>query len=323
MAMDQLDYGDYHKFKVSLGVACIIAAFVVPWVFLREPFDLLLEPGQLAKLNESTRALIEYRQQIVQWLIWVVPFLSAILLIFGIILVLRGLQQWKSVQHWFDKEQRLKVQKLQKEIKQMTPVEIQEKAETEVAESESPEAPIDWDDSLKEVVKPSVHKSVVGHYLAIEHQLSLGIEQCLKSEYEILPKRRLGAAEYDLILAAHSQAALDLVVEFKYAAKNFGRHWFMSNVLKVIMATELYVKATNRKAVPAILFVSPQELLNRKKTDTYKLLATREAMRLGSDLAIGFIAEENLDHLNCQTVREILFSFAEFRAPVSAHFAST
>jgi len=323
MAIDQLDYGDYHKFKVSLGVACIIAAFVVPWVFLREPFDLLLDPGQLARLNESTRALIEYRQHIVRWLIWLVPFLSAALLIFGIVLVLRGLQQWKSVQHWFDKEQRLKVQKLQKEIKQMTPVEIQEKAETEVAESESSEVVAGFDDSVKEAIKPSAPKAVVGHYLAIEHQLSLRIEQCLKSEYEILPKRRLGPAEYDLILAAHSQTALDVIVEIKYAANNFGRHWVMNNVLKIIMATELYAKATNRKAVPAILFVSPDELLNRKNTDNYKLLASREAIRLGSELAIGFIAEENLDLLNCQTVREILSSFTEFREQTSTHFAST
>jgi hypothetical protein len=311
--MDQLDYGDYHKFKVSLGVACIIAAFLVPWVFLRESFDLLVEPGQLAKLNESTRALIEYRQYIVQELIRLVPYLSAALLIIGMVLVIRGLQQWKSVQQWSDEEQRLKVQKLEKEIKQMTPVEIQEKAETEVAESESPEVADGSDDSLKEANKPSVPQSFVGHYLAIEHQLSLRIEQCLKSEYKVLQKRRLGAAEYDLILAAHSQTVLDVVVEIKYAAKNFGRHWVIDNVLKMIIATELYAKATNRKAVPAILFVSPEELLKRKNTDHYRVLAAREAIRLGSELEIAFIAEEDLNNLNCQKVREILSSSIELK----------
>jgi hypothetical protein len=311
MSIDKLDYGDYHKFKVSLGVACIIAAFIVPWVFLREPFDLMLESDQLAKLNESARELIAYRLAFAQWLIWLVPFLSAALLVLGLVLVFRGLHQWKSIQHWFDQEQRLKVEKLAKEIKQMTPIEIKEKAEAEITDGDRPEISVGPADSVNDTMKTSESATNVRRYLDIESQLSRKIEQCLDSDYDVLPKRRLGKVEYDLILAAHSGTASDRVVEIKFAAKNFGRHWVVDNVLKVIMATELYSKGTKRKALPAILFVSPEDLLSRKNTSDYKLWAAREANRLGSELAIEFIAEENLQQLDCERVRSMLIKARE------------
>lgn len=311
MSIDKLDYGDYHKFKVSLGVACLIAAFLVPWVFLREPFDLMVESNQLAKLTTEAQQLIEYRLAVARWLIWLTPFLSAALLALGSVLVFRGLHQWKSIQHWFDQEQRLKVEKLAKEIKQMTPIEIKEKAEAEITDGERAEISVGPADSANDTMKTSESTTTVRRYLDIESQLSRKIEQCLDSDYDVLPKRRLGKVEYDLILAAHSQTDSDRVIEIKFAAKNFGRHWVVDNVLKVIMATELYSKGTNRRTLPAILFVLPQDLLSRKNTSDYKILAAREANRLGSELLIEFIAEENLPQLDCEGVRSMLIKARE------------
>jgi hypothetical protein len=306
MAMDQLDYGDYHKFKVSLGVACIIAAFVVPWVFLREPFDLLVEPSQLEKLSDSARSLIHYRQLVVTFLIWIVPFCSLFLLIVGAVLVFRGLREWKTIQHWFDQEQQLKVAKLQKEIHQMTPLEIEQKAEAEVAESEIVETVSSSGGSLELAIKPAERKTAVQRYLSIEGLISERLDQCLRADYQVFKKRRLGKVEYDVILATHSREGFDVVIEIKFAAKAFGRQWVLDNALKIIMATELYTEATKRKAIPVILFVSPHDLLKRKNCEDYITLAQRESHRLNSDLVVHFIAEEDLGTLSCQQIREVI-----------------
>ena len=319
MAMDQLDYGDYHKFKVSLGVACIIAAFVVPWVFLREPFDLLVEPSQLEKLSDSARSLIWYRQCVVTFLIWAVPFCSLFLLILGLILVFRGLREWKKIQHWFDQEQQLKVTKLEREIHQMTPAEIEQKAEAEVAESEAVETTISSGGPIEHALKPVESKTAVQHYLSIERLLIARIEECLKADYQVFERRRLGKVEYDLILATLSpNSSFDFIIEIKFAAKNFGRQWVLDNVLKTIMATELYSEATKRKAIPVIFFVSPNDLLKRKNSEDYITLARKESRRLNSDLVIRFIAEEDLESLSCQQVTE-LFSLPLSTYSVMSH----
>lgn len=33
--MAQIEYGDFYKFVVSLGIALVLAAILVPWLFLR------------------------------------------------------------------------------------------------------------------------------------------------------------------------------------------------------------------------------------------------------------------------------------------------
>jgi hypothetical protein len=306
MAIDQLDYGDYHKFKVSLGVACIIAAFLLPWVFLREPFDLLIEPTQMEKLTVSARSLIAHRQALVAFVIRLVPICSLLLLSLGVFLVFRGLREWKNIQRWLDQEQQLKVTKLGREIRQMTPVEIRESADAEVAESEIVETPDPSPEPLEHPIKPAERKTAVEHYLAIERLLLQKIKDCLKDDYGVFEKRRLGKVEYDLILASDSRDNLDLVIEIKFAAKNFGRQWVIDNVVKTIMATELYAGATKRNAIPVILFVSPQALLQRKNYEDYVSLAHRESRRVNSDLVIRFIAEEDLESMSCTHVRDLI-----------------
>jgi hypothetical protein len=34
----QIEYGDFYKFVVSLGIALVFSAILVPWLFLRDPF---------------------------------------------------------------------------------------------------------------------------------------------------------------------------------------------------------------------------------------------------------------------------------------------
>ena len=49
--MTKLDYQDYYRFVVSLGLFLTAAAVIVPWLFLREPFDLHITAKELAELT--------------------------------------------------------------------------------------------------------------------------------------------------------------------------------------------------------------------------------------------------------------------------------
>jgi hypothetical protein len=53
--MAQLEYGDYYKFVASAGIALIAGAVVVPWMFLREPFDLAVEASKIGLLTPDAR----------------------------------------------------------------------------------------------------------------------------------------------------------------------------------------------------------------------------------------------------------------------------
>jgi len=49
-SMPQLEYGDCYKFVASAGMALVAGAVAVPWLFLREPFDLTIASSKLQTL---------------------------------------------------------------------------------------------------------------------------------------------------------------------------------------------------------------------------------------------------------------------------------
>jgi len=50
----KFEYSDFYKFIASAGIALISLAVIVPWLFFREPFDLLLSTNELAYLSTAS-----------------------------------------------------------------------------------------------------------------------------------------------------------------------------------------------------------------------------------------------------------------------------
>src|SRR5258708_37724724 len=107
--MPQLEYGDYYKFRVSIGIALIIVSFGVPWLFLREPFDLLLENAQPLRLTPTAQVLIAERQHLLARVFWVVPWFSLASFVSGFTLALVALFQWRARQSLRDKTEELEL----------------------------------------------------------------------------------------------------------------------------------------------------------------------------------------------------------------------
>jgi hypothetical protein len=57
----QIEYGDFYKFVVSLDIALVLAAILVPWLFLREPFDLMIEVSRLSQLTPAAQQIVLLR----------------------------------------------------------------------------------------------------------------------------------------------------------------------------------------------------------------------------------------------------------------------
>jgi hypothetical protein len=74
--MSQLEYGDYYKFVASAGIALLVAAVLLPWVFLHETFDLSLETAKIALLTPEAQSVIRTRQSQVALIIKFVPCVS-------------------------------------------------------------------------------------------------------------------------------------------------------------------------------------------------------------------------------------------------------
>ena len=114
--MKALDFGDLYKFTASLGLALAVFACILPWLVLREEFDLKLSETQIEELPSTAQEIITTRQKYTETLITVTPGISAVSAIVGILLMGYGLRNWKKRQTLLDEEQSLKNSKLSREV---------------------------------------------------------------------------------------------------------------------------------------------------------------------------------------------------------------
>lgn len=96
--MAQLEYGDYYKFIASAGIALIAGAVVVPWMFLREPFDLAIEASKIPLLTQDSQSIIHARQHLITAIVYALPKVSVGLATAGALLTGIGLIGWHSRQ---------------------------------------------------------------------------------------------------------------------------------------------------------------------------------------------------------------------------------
>ena len=60
--MNNFEYSDFHKFIVSIGLGFILLALFLPWLMLKESFDLQMQKNEIEKLTEPAKQAIIYRQ---------------------------------------------------------------------------------------------------------------------------------------------------------------------------------------------------------------------------------------------------------------------
>src|SRR5271169_4371307 len=166
--MAQLEYGDYYKFVASSGIALLVAALLLPWIFLREPFDLAIEASKIALLTPDAQNVVRERQHLIATIIDSIPYVSLFLGVVGLFVTGLGLVKWHERQSIRDKGEDLGVEKLNKELQQMSPDEVKAKAleDLEGAEEQLPALPA------------TESSSPVNSYLAVESALLQRIRKC-------------------------------------------------------------------------------------------------------------------------------------------------
>ncbi len=132
--MTKIDFSDFYKFIVSFGLILLSLAIVIPWLFLRETFNISISKTELSQLTPLAQELIVYRQYSVLWLMRNVVWLSGFIAFIGFIIIGIGLIQWHKRQTLLDHREKLEATKIEIEVAQMTPKQKFEKAKLQLPE---------------------------------------------------------------------------------------------------------------------------------------------------------------------------------------------
>lgn len=290
--MTKLEYGDYYRFLVSVGIALIVVALLFPWLVLSEPFDLLVTSAQLRELTPDARELILRRQSSTSLLVGVIPWVSGVLAVAGILFVVVGLRHWRRRQGTADEEQDLRAEKLRKELQAMSADEVEQRTEHEVASREA--------DPLVEI-----DARVVSEYRQAEIQVAVAFEKCLggPTGHIVLRDRRIGQAQYDLVVQQRSGDGVDLVVEVKFIRKGFHFGWLSEVARRVAVSAQAYGGLLRPSAGALLVIGVPPELLKEERLTLYVELLAKLGLR-EPGFRLQYIDSSRLDALTCETIEE-------------------
>lgn len=84
----KFEFGDLYKFIVSLGVVLITLSVMLPWLFLKEPFDLFRSEVEINELSDVAREIVIKRQHAVSFIVGFIPWFSLVGSTVGIIFIL-------------------------------------------------------------------------------------------------------------------------------------------------------------------------------------------------------------------------------------------
>lgn len=185
--MMKFEFGDLHRFLVSSGIVLISLSLIVPWLFLKEPSDVIFTEVEFSALEEKSQALVELRQSQIAWTTWLLPFFAGFFCISGAVLSVSGLLRWRQVQKIIDEKQLISLKVDQKTLENMSPSDIEEKQKREAFE----------DDQV--VSNPHTKDDFLAPYLSTEADVSGLISRTLLNTHRISMEKKIGRTYIDIV----------------------------------------------------------------------------------------------------------------------------
>lgn len=298
--MQKIDYGDINKFLVSIGLVLIGLAILTPYFYLKEDFGLYIEKETIEHFQEPIKKLITSKQEQVIRIQEYIPWASLGLLILGFISSAFGLVRWFKRQAKLDEKFDKEIQKLDLEIKSLTPAEKEEKAKKEVQE-------IELEERVQSVILPEevMPRPAYLDYIKIEQDITRVFEKYKSPNFEILSQQRLGNRfDVDLLLKAKSANFSDRIVEIKYFKKLIHLPILHKAIHQLSNYISYYKSATNKKVIPVLLVV-----FNEKVVNSLQILKYQESIKDYSKdipnfsrLKVEFIPENKIDSYRVQNI---------------------
>lgn len=301
--MGQFEYNDLRKFKVSVGVFLIGLTFILPWLYMREQFDLTISEKELNELTLEAQDTIRNRQKIAGLLNWFIPICSLISLFTGIYLTTKGIKGWKKHQEKLDEGVDLTNKELSLKINKLTPAEHEASVKSDIKNQQ------------KESVKSEEEtESYVTRYLEAENSFTKLIEPVFTNNYRIILNSRIDGSEYDVVLRSPLKSDQDIIMEIKYSDVRVGGNYFhhsLDELRRKLVSYQLNVK---ENSVGRLVFLLPNSALHNKSkhpnsiypSKTINLLDSKNRELKGTDVRIAYINMDELSMYNSQKILESL-----------------
>ena len=297
--MEKIEYGELSKFLVSIGITLIVIAFLLPWLYLREPFDLLITQDKLLKFTENAQIIIKNRQNFILESINYIQYASLFLIVLGVLSIGIGLWKWIKKQNDLDEREKIITETHKHNFKKLSQDEVSEKAENEFVTLKQDTKAVIVDKVLKEDFVPK--------YLQLERGFFEKLMKFYYNDFRILSNYRINRFEYDIILESRYVKKLDYIFEIKYYPKRYSRNNLNDALLNLENSTKSYTENTGRNAKPIMIIVVHEEDFSKKELLDLNQFAINN-LEPEKEISLGVINFNDLESITKEQINDLLYN---------------
>lgn len=292
----KFEFGDLYKFIVSLGVVIISISILVPWLFLKESFDLYKSEADLKSVTSVAQAAILGRQEAVAFIVKFIPWFSAIGCICGSIFIFVGLKKWHANQLLLDEQTKVEVELKKQSLRDAT------KDEIALAAARDMHALAPQENHATNFTLSAFEAS----YAQIESLVAKRLQHVYSKKYEVESNKMVAGVEVDVLLRGRNWLTKDYIIEIKSIRRGFNYGWLRESFLKNIYAKNIYAQATNRIPNTLLLIVTDfKGDVSEKYTYMLEKISKEGLGRRGKDLVV-IIDKEELRNLTTDQLQKCL-----------------
>lgn len=295
----KIEYSDLYKFLVSIGLGLIAVGFLIPWLVLREPFDLHITQESLESLTPLARSMIEQRQDYLATLVNALPWASAIIIVAGVGMSVGGmLQWWRKTQRIADRRRQLELEEIERRLRPATQADIESKMQAEAIEE------------LEEVPQSEV-LAITAKASQVEQRVAQILQDCYRHPHRILKNQRLGHVVFDLVLLSRDvpqEFIRNYTIEVKYIRKGFKFGWLRDNLFKTLYMSDIFEKETGLASFPVLMVIGEQDVLSRIGTSEYVDRIEHEFETLGASASVVVMSDRDLEGMRCERLIALMNS---------------
>lgn len=296
----KFEFGDLYKFIVSLGVILISFSALVPWLFLKEPFDLFKSEAELKAVSEVARAAIINRQETVGFIVKSIPWVSSIGCLCGLIFIYLGLTKWYANQLLLDEQTKVEVELKKQSLRDATKDEIALAAARDLSEQ------VVRDLQSNEYALSAFEAS----YAQTEGMVATHLSKVYASKYDVESNKMVGGIELDILLRGRQMLTKDFIIEVKSIRRGFNYGWLRESFLKNIYAKNIYAQVTSRMPNTLLLIITE---FKSESAEKYSVLLSKVADdglgRKGKDRVV-MIDKSEFQTLSSEQLQERLGIYA-------------
>jgi len=271
---------------------------------LVEPFDATIATGELADLTPTAQALINSRQATALWFLQNIGWISGALAALGLGLLLYGIILWSKKQRLLDEKEKLETEKLKREIENMTPIQIAQKAINEAAKDLQADKP--------ERIMEEVHHepTLLQEYFHLEETLISKLKACFGRNRVLDNMRITGGRAFDVIVLSEHLAESDVIFELKAYQRptNLTRSSVRDVLQQLRQGIYDYKSATNHNASGILLYVVLRDLAqDENRVMQYKRMAEELTQEISEDVAVHVFTPKEFNDLGCDDLKSMVF----------------